>query len=102
MQSAEVRLKLLSEVQSSTASTSVLLNNLAQTLPDHTWLFEVELHGLEVNISGESEDAAGLLAAIDGSPDFANARFTAALTRGTQDNSERFALSFDTDEAVAP
>lgn len=91
---AEQRLKLMQEIQASSASAAQLLDELARILPEDTWLFEVSARNLEVTIAGESEQASNLIKIVEASPRFTNARFSSALTRGAGDNTERFVLTF--------
>lgn len=72
-----------------------LLNDLARALPDMTWLHEVELDRREMRIQGYSSSAPALIAMIEGTAQFANARFRSPVTQGPRPNLERFHLSFD-------
>jgi len=95
LQRAEERLAIMIQVQSSAAPAAEVIDELARVLPDGTWLFEMSTRGLEVSISGESDQASALLALLDASPRFNNAKFASALTRGVADGTERFVVKFD-------
>lgn len=95
LQAAQSQSKVLAEVQASTVSASVALNELARVLPNGTWLFEFNTRGREITISGESDEASKLLSLIDESPMFNHARFASALTQGTGEQAERFVITFD-------
>lgn len=95
LQKAQERLVLMNEVQSSTVPAAEVIDELARILPDGTWLFEMSTRGLEITISGESDQASALLALIDSSSRFNNAKFSSALTRGVGDGTERFVISFE-------
>ncbi|MGH6871416.1 MAG: PilN domain-containing protein [Rhizomicrobium sp.] len=72
-----------------------VLTELSRTLPDGTWLDEVEISGGRVHIRGYSHAAADLIGAIDRSSSFANAQFGAPLIRNPAANVEQFDLVFD-------
>lgn len=71
------------------------LEALTQALPDGTWVVDVESHGKSLRIRGFSKAASGLIALLDASPWFANARFAAPLTPGGTLAAERFDLTID-------
>lgn len=76
-------------------SPLAVFSELSRVLDDQTWLFEVRLNRGEATISGSSSVASSLIAVIDGSPMFANARFSAALTQGDEPGVERFSIAFN-------
>lgn len=71
------------------------LDALAQALPDGTWVVDVERHGQSLHLRGYSKNASGLIALLDASSWFANARFTAPLVPGQTPGLERFNLMLD-------
>lgn len=72
-----------------------LIADISRMLPDNTWITELTLSGSRVKLEGYSRSASDLIAVFDRSPRFANAEFTAPLTRDEQTKVERFELSFD-------
>jgi general secretion pathway protein L len=72
-----------------------IVSEITRLLPDGTWLFELEIRGSTIRMRGDSPAASPLLAAFDGSPLFANARFVSPVTQGPKSGLERFELSFD-------
>jgi len=64
-------------------------------LGDDTWIFEFRLNNGEASISGSSTAASSLLAALDASPLFSDARFSAALMQGDEPGEERFSIAVD-------
>lgn len=71
-----------------------LLDKLTAGLPDNSWVYDVELNGSEGRIQGFSLSASALLAAIERTPEFSNARFSSPLIQGQEPNSERFNITF--------
>ena len=72
-----------------------VLSEVSQTLPDGTWLNEIEIGKNRVHIRGYSHAAADLLGAIDRSGYFADAQFGAPLVRNPAANVEQFDINFD-------
>jgi general secretion pathway protein L len=71
-----------------------VLAELSRVLPDGTWLTEFGIKDGRAHMRGLSRAPADLIAAIDQSPRFTNAQFSAPL-EGAQNGSERFELTFD-------
>jgi general secretion pathway protein L len=69
--------------------------DLAHILPDGTWVTELTIEGNKLRLEGFSRSASDLIALFDRSNRFANAQFTAPLTREAQANVERFDLALD-------
>jgi general secretion pathway protein L len=72
-----------------------VLAQVTQTLPDGTWLNEIEISKGRVHIRGYSHAAADLLGAIDRSGYFADAQFGAPVVRNPNGNVEQFDINFD-------
>lgn len=83
----------------SSGSLLAELNELTEAVSDGSWLDEVQKREREVKIRGFSRDAARLLANIEASPLFENARFTAAVTQTRGGDLEHFELSFRATDA---
>ena len=71
-----------------------LLDELSRTIPDDSWLYEIQLNGKDVRIFGFSPSASGLIGLLDGSAVFTNAQFRSPVTQGPRRGTERFDLSF--------
>jgi general secretion pathway protein L len=69
------------------------LANLAQALPDNSWIEELDLTGDQLRLRGASRSASDLVAALDRSGTFAHAAFTAPIIRNPQDQLDHFDLS---------
>jgi general secretion pathway protein L len=76
-----------------------VLSDVARILPDGTWVTELTIEGNKLRFEGFSRSASDLIALFDRSNRFANAQFTAPLTREAQANVERFNLALDIKEA---
>lgn len=69
-----------------------LISRLAATIPDNTYLDELDLKGDTVRIAGTSVDAFGLLKLIEADPAFSETKFAAPVTR-REDGRDGFDLS---------
>jgi general secretion pathway protein L len=72
-----------------------VLNELTERLPDGTWLFQLQLRQNELQILGYSPAASSLIAIIEQSPLFENARFRSPVTRDARLGAEQFHVSAD-------
>ena len=70
-----------------------LLEELSRRLPDDTWLFRVEVRDGKVHLQGTSARASSLIAELEGSPFFQDARFASPVTQDGASGRERFHLS---------
>lgn len=74
---------------------SAVLEELAASLPDGTWLTSVEFSGTDISISGLSADAAALVPALDAAPSLRDPIFTEAVVPTESGN--RFTLTIGTE-----
>jgi general secretion pathway protein L len=72
-----------------------LINEVSHLLPDDTWLQEITFNGRVVHMRGEAPAAARLVAVVEASALFANARLPSPVTRAPEANNERFHLAAD-------
>ncbi len=70
-----------------------LLAALSDTLPDGTWLTDIQFDGGKLHIQGYSHAAAELIGKLDRSGRFTNAQFAAPLVRNDSDGTDRFDLT---------
>ena len=70
-----------------------LLEELSRRLPDDTWLFRVEVRDGKVHLQGTSTRASSLIAELEGSAFFQDARFASPVTQDGTSGRERFHLS---------
>lgn len=99
----------LANERRSRPSPLIVLEVLSRLLPDAVWLTDIRLEERELVIAGMAEDAAALIALIEGAPEFTRARFQTPSTRarvatsgGGEREIERFAISAEVDPAVEP
>lgn len=91
---ATAQLAFLGEQKKSPLFVAVL-DDVAHTLPDGTWLTEFDLSGSKIRIEGYSRSASELIAIFDRSGRFANTQFAAPVTQGAAPGIERFDLTFE-------
>lgn len=68
----------------------IVLDLLAQILPDHTYITELHIDGDKLQLIGVTRDAPSLIGLIEQSGRFTRATFFAPTTRSGSDPSERF------------
>ena len=70
-----------------------ILKELTVAIPDSSHLFELRLSGNSLEATGLAKDAPGLIAKLDASKMFADARFRSAVTRRPGTVQDRFELT---------
>lgn len=80
---------------------AIVLEELSRLLPDHTWLFEMQLSGGTIKIAGYSSASSSLIQLLDDSPLFKTPRFSSPVTADQETGQERFNLSIDLENARA-
>jgi general secretion pathway protein L len=85
----------LAGLKHETPSALKTIDALSRLLPDDTWLVELHGTGRQVRIVGFAPSASKLIAMIEESGTFANARFRSPVTPDAVGSSERFDLGFD-------
>jgi general secretion pathway protein L len=89
----KIRQPLLNEV----------MNETTRTLPDNTWVAQLQLRGDQLTITGYSAAASNLIEALEASPMFSQVKFTSPITPDPKLGVERFMLSASVEpEVVAP
>ena len=78
-----------------------VLAEVTRLLPDDTWLMELEVTGNEVQMRGETSNAAQLVGLFESSKRLRNARFRSPVTQVPGGQRERFHLSVDMQPEVA-
>ena len=91
---ASKQLAFLSE-RKRTPPFAAILADIARTLPDGSWLTQLDIQGNKIRIEGTSRSASDLIAVFDRSGRFTNAQFAAPVTQGAEPGVERFDLSFE-------
>jgi Tfp pilus assembly protein PilN len=78
---AKARIDLLDHFRARTKDDVDIINELTRLLPPPVWITSLEIHPDHVMISGEADQAAPLLKALDSSPLFRNSEFGMAVAR---------------------
>lgn len=71
----------------------LVVEDLSRRLPDDTWLLHLRLAGEEIEMTGYSSAAAGLIERLELSPLLRDVRFRSPVTRDPRRDAERFHLS---------
>jgi general secretion pathway protein L len=79
-----------------------LVDELAQILPDDTWLFRLRITGDEVQTFGYSAGASNLIGPLEASPLFQAPQFLAPLMRDQRVDAERFHIAFQVEGRPGP
>ena len=75
-----------------TPAKVVLLDELTRILPDNTWLQQLEIHGMEVSMQGNTSSSSRLIGLFEQSALLENANFKSPLAKVTG-SEERFQLA---------
>ncbi|MCO4756678.1 MAG: PilN domain-containing protein [Oceanospirillaceae bacterium] len=78
--------------KNSEPSALILLNELTQLLPDHTWISRFELRGRDIKLQGESSEASELIGLMEGTGYLGNVRFSSPVTSNPRNQKERFVI----------
>jgi general secretion pathway protein L len=76
-----------------------VLEELARTLPDETWLTEVDFEETAVTFTGISSAAAALIPSLEASPLFRSPTFSQPVVREAGQPGERFTITMETEVA---
>lgn len=75
------------------ATDSAVLYYLTDALGDDTWLTDMQLSGVDVQMTGSAASASELIARLDRSRHFTNAAFRSPVTQDTKSNREQFSIA---------
>lgn len=70
----------------------IILHNLAQVIPDNTWLTRVTIRNSVLEIEGESEKSSDLIEKLESQAAFYQVEFASSVTRNTRTAKERFQI----------
>lgn len=87
------RLAAAAELRGGRPPGIAIIEELALRLPDDVWLTELRLVGDQLLLSGFAARADALLELLDASAMFQQSRFTAPVTRGSNEAAERFQVA---------
>jgi general secretion pathway protein L len=89
----------LIEEKKATPEVIVMLNTLSSLIKDDTWLSYAQYSDGHLQIQGESPAASSLIAVLEASELFVNARFASPLTQDSISKLERFQITVDVGKA---
>jgi len=87
--------RFLIEKKQSAILAVQLLDEISRILPDHTWVGRLDLSESELQLQGQSKASSSLIAIIESSPYFENARFRSPVVQVAGTDADRFHLSAD-------
>jgi general secretion pathway protein L len=90
--------RFLVEKKAMETLTVELIDEISRILPDHTWVSRLDLTNGELQIQGQSSGSASLIAIIESSPWFKNARFRSPVVQISGTDKDRFHISADVEE----
>jgi len=85
--------------KSATPEVIVMLNTLSSLIKDDTWLSYAQYSDGHLQIQGESPAASTLIAVLEASELFTNARFASPVTQDSISKLERFQITVDVTKA---
>jgi general secretion pathway protein L len=75
------------------SSVSGVLATLTQAVSDDTWLAELQIGGVEVQMTGSTASASDLIGHLDRSGRFTNAAFRSTVTQDAKTGREQFSIA---------
>ncbi|MGE3622853.1 MAG: PilN domain-containing protein [Bdellovibrionales bacterium] len=96
---ARARLKRLNDIadvmqgKTRNSSSLAILAALTNIMPDNAWIYDLQIRGNEIRMSGFAGDPAGLIPLLDASPAFADAKFLSPVTAAPNGTDQRFEIS---------
>jgi general secretion pathway protein L len=87
--------RFLVEKRAADIMTVELIDELSRILPDHTWISRLDLSDSELQLQGQSSASSSLIAIIEASPRFENARFRSPVVQMNGTDRDRFHISAD-------
>lgn len=85
-------LRALEQMKRQQPSTLLVIEALSDTLPNHTYLTQLEVDDGKVSLSGISREASALIALLERSRRFSQATFAAPTIRSEGDDGESFQI----------
>jgi general secretion pathway protein L len=72
-----------------------VVDEISRILPDHTWISRLDVQGAEIQLQGQSSSSSSLIAIVETSDMFENARFRSPVVQVAGTKEDRFHLSAD-------
>ena len=94
--------RFLFEKKRSEIMAVTLLDEISRILPDHTWVLRLDISASEMQLQGQSEASASLIALVEASPLFENTSFRSPVVQVPGTDADRFHLSADIDRGEEP
>lgn len=73
----------------------LLLQTLSGVIPDTAYLERLDIDGTHVRLTGQADNASGLMQILGKIPGFDNVQAPTAITRNARTGKERFVIEFD-------
>ena len=99
---ATAALRALERRKHEAPSSVMVLEQLSQVLPDHTYVTELRIEGDKLRLVGVTRDAPSLIGLIERTQHFTRATFFAPTTRSPTDVGERFHIEAQIEPSFAP
>jgi len=87
--------QFLTQRKASSVLAVQLIDEISRILPDDTWVARLDISHTEIQLQGQSAASASLIAIVEASPYFENARFRSPVVQIAGTDADRFHLSAD-------
>jgi len=87
--------QFLTDRKASSVLAVQLIDEISRILPDDTWVARLDISHTEIQLQGQSAASASLIAIVEASPYFENARFRSPVVQIAGTDADRFHLSAD-------
>ena len=95
-------LRALERRKHDNAAAVIVLEQLSQILPDHTYVTELRIEGDKLRLVGITRDAPSLIGLIEQTQQFTRATFFAPTTRSPNESGERFHIEAHIEPSFPP
>jgi general secretion pathway protein L len=102
LDAATAALRALERRKHDNAAAVIVLEQLSQILPDHTYVTELRIEGDKLRLVGITRDAPSLIGLIEQTQQFTRATFFAPTTRSPNEAGERFHIEARIEPSFPP
>lgn len=102
LDAATAALRALERRKHESAAAVIVLEQLSQILPDHTYVTELRIEGDKLRLVGITRDAPSLIGLIEQTQQFTRATFFAPTTRSPNESGERFHIEARIEPSFPP